>query len=235
MDIFQTGFRFIHVVRAHTVVALTLLILRRVAMSVAAQTRTDKKRKVRALLAGGVVLGVGAAVTLAAWTDQEWATGTFAAGSFNIEGSTDGTAFTDHTSEDGAAVLDFQIGADNLSPTDIVAAPFVLRTDAETSYSATVALTSASGDGDAAGDLTYGIVQVADVGACTPEATGTQIVPAQTGLDSIAGAAEFALEAGTGGAAGAPVTLCLQVTAGEDLDQGETGTALWEFTATSDE
>jgi predicted ribosomally synthesized peptide with SipW-like signal peptide len=204
-------------------------------MPVAEQSRTDKKRKVRALLAGGVVLGVGAAVTLAAWTDQEWATGNFAAGSFNIEGSADGTAFTDHVSEGGAAVLDFQIGADNLSPTDIVAAPFVLRTDAETSYSATVELTSASGTGDAAGDLTYGIVQVDDVGACTPGATGTEIVPATTSLDSIAGAAEFALEAGADAAAGAPVVLCLQVTAGEDLDQGATGAAFWEFTATSDE
>lgn len=204
-------------------------------MPVAEQSRTDTKRKVRALLAGGVVLGVGAAVTLAAWTDQEWAVGNFAAGSFNIEGSTDGTTFIDHDSEGGAAVLDFQVDADNLSPTDTVAAPFVLRTDAATSYPATVELTSAAGTGDNAPNLTYGIVQVDDVGACTPDATGTEIVPAATSLDSIAGAAGFALEAGADGTAGAPVVLCLQVTAGEDLEQGVTGTASWEFTATSEE
>ncbi|MGZ2223858.1 SipW-dependent-type signal peptide-containing protein [Glutamicibacter nicotianae] len=34
-----------------------------------APTSSQKSRKVKALLAGGLVLGVGAAVTLAAWTD----------------------------------------------------------------------------------------------------------------------------------------------------------------------
>ncbi|MGO2139648.1 MAG: SipW-dependent-type signal peptide-containing protein [Leucobacter sp.] len=46
--------------------------------------------KARALLAGGLVLGVGAAVTLAAWTDNEWVRGVFGTGTFGIEGSTDG-------------------------------------------------------------------------------------------------------------------------------------------------
>lgn len=204
-------------------------------MSDITQSRTDTKRKIRALLAGGVVLGVGAAVTLAAWTDQEWAVGNFAAGSFNIEGSTDGTTFTDHASEDGAAVLDFQVGADNLSPGDTVAAPFVLRTDSATSYPATVELTSSTGTGDNAPNLTYGITQVGAVGDCTAGAAGTEIVPAATSLGSVAGASGFALEAGADGAAGAPVVLCLQVTAEEDLQQGATGVASWEFTATSDE
>jgi len=62
---------------------------------------TTTRRKVRAVLAGGLVLGVGAAVTLAAWNDSEFATGTFTAGTFNLEGSTDGTTFTDHNVDDG--------------------------------------------------------------------------------------------------------------------------------------
>ncbi|MFJ6537702.1 SipW-dependent-type signal peptide-containing protein [Paenarthrobacter sp. NPDC091711] len=37
-----------------------------------AKTSSNKATKVRALLAGGLVLGVGAAFTLAAWTDNEW-------------------------------------------------------------------------------------------------------------------------------------------------------------------
>lgn len=36
-------------------------------------------RKVRALLAGGLVLGLGATATLAAYSDSEWATATFSA------------------------------------------------------------------------------------------------------------------------------------------------------------
>lgn len=196
-------------------------------------TSPQRGRKIRALLAGGLVLGVGAAVTLAAWTDEEWAIGNFGAGSFNIEGSTDGTDFADHNSEAGAAVLPFEIDAENLSPGDSVAAPFVVRTDAATTYGATVELTSAAGEGTIAPDLTYGISQVGATGECTEGATGTPIVPAGTSVDAITGAAPFTLEAGAAGTAGAPVVLCFEVTAGETLQQGDTGSATWEFTATS--
>lgn len=58
---------------------------------------TRNRRKVLAVLAGGLVLGVGAAITLAAWNDSEFATGTFTAGSFNLQGSTDGTTYAEHT------------------------------------------------------------------------------------------------------------------------------------------
>ena len=195
---------------------------------------STKNRKVRAILAGGLVLGVGAAVTLAAWTDQEWAVGEFGAGSFNIQGSTTGddADFTDHPSQGEAATLGFEIGADNLSPGDTVAAPFVLRTDAETSYDATVELTSAVGEGVNAANLTYGITQVGSAAECVDGATGTTVVPAGTALDATTGAEGFTLVAGDG-APGAPVALCFQVTAGDTLEQGETGTANWEFTATS--
>jgi predicted ribosomally synthesized peptide with SipW-like signal peptide len=47
---------------------------------------------VRALLAGGLVLGVGATATIAAWTDQELATSTVTAGSFSIVSRVGGTA-----------------------------------------------------------------------------------------------------------------------------------------------
>ena len=61
-------------------------------------------RKIRAVLAAGLVLGIGAVVTLAAWNDSEYATGTFAAGTFNLEGSTDGTTYADHASGASAAI-----------------------------------------------------------------------------------------------------------------------------------
>ena len=195
---------------------------------------TTRSRKFKAILAGGIVLGVGAAVTLAAWTDDEWAEGVFGAGSFNVQGSTDGTTFTDHESEGGAAALTFDLnGGDNMSPGDTVAAPFVLRLDGPTTYDATVALTSAAGGGDNAAALTYEIVQVASAGECSATATGSSVVPAGTALDSTTGAADFDLSAGAGTATGDPVSLCFKVTAGDSLEQGQNTTAQWQFTATS--
>ncbi|WP_431710409.1 SipW-dependent-type signal peptide-containing protein [Glutamicibacter uratoxydans] len=197
-------------------------------------TRKHTSRKVKALLAGGLVLGVGAAVTLAAWTDTEWATGNFSAGTFGIEGSTDGAAYDDHETVGEAATLTFNLtGGENLSPGDVTSAPFALRTIVGTSYGASVELTSAVSDGPNAANLTYGIVTVADAAACNPEATGTAIVPAGTALDSFAGAATFDLAAATTEAAGTAVTLCFQVAAGDDLIQGETASASWEFIGTS--
>jgi|GEM_PF-5464807 len=65
------------------------------------QRNTSKKFK--AILAGGVVLGVGAAVTLAAWTDQEWTTADFSSGSFTLQSSTASTLSDDsfNAHEDG--------------------------------------------------------------------------------------------------------------------------------------
>lgn len=199
---------------------------------------STRSRKFKAILAGGIVLGVGAAVTLAAWTDNEWAEGTFGAGSFNVQGSTTGAedSFTDHESSEGAASLSFDLdGGDNLSPGDTVAAPFVLRLDGETSYDASVVLNNAAGSGDNPAALTYEIVTVADAAACSASATGDSIVPAGTALGSMAGAQDFALTAGADAAAGAPVTLCFKVTADDTLAQGQDTTAQWQFTATSAE
>ena len=75
--------------------------------SISEREKTEHTRKragiVRAILAGGLVLGVGAAVTLAAWNDSEFATGTFGAGSFNLEGQeTIAAGFSDHETAPGA-------------------------------------------------------------------------------------------------------------------------------------
>lgn len=198
-------------------------------------TKTSaRSRKFKAILAGGIVLGVGAAVTLAAWTDSEWAQGTFGAGSFNVEGSTNGTDFTDHQSAGDAAELTFDMKADNLTPGDTTAAPFVLRLDDATTYDASVVLEAASSSGDNASALSYEIVHVADVAACSAGATGTTIVPSGTALDSTTGAQGFDLTAGDD-TAGDPVALCFKVTADDSLTQGQKNSAQWQFTATSAE
>lgn len=49
-----------------------------------------RSRRIKALLAGGLVFGIGVAGTVAAWTDSETADGSFEAGTFNIELAIDG-------------------------------------------------------------------------------------------------------------------------------------------------
>lgn len=104
----------------------------------------DTQRKVLAVLAGGLVLGVGIGVTLAAWNDSEFATGTFTAGSFNLEGSTTsaGAGYDDHNVDLGqtAAALVFELPAvaSSMSPGDVVYAPFWVRLDSTTTNSATL-------------------------------------------------------------------------------------------------
>ncbi len=53
------------------------------------------------------MLGIGAAVTLAAWNDSEFASGQFGAGTFDLQGSTtNGTdGFSDHATAGAAAVV----------------------------------------------------------------------------------------------------------------------------------
>ena len=195
--------------------------------------RRARNRRLKAILAGGLVLGVGAAVTLAAWNDSEFATGSFTAGSFDMVGSTDGTTFANHTSAPGAT-LPFSLNYNNLSPNTTVAAPFVLHLTPGTTTSATVAVATAAGSGAAAANLTYGIQAVASVAACTPTATGTTIVPAGTAMSAVTGAATFQLAKSVDGSAvGANEFLCIQVTAGTGLAQGSTATGTWEFLATS--
>ncbi|MFJ6415583.1 SipW-dependent-type signal peptide-containing protein [Paeniglutamicibacter sp. NPDC091659] len=70
-------------------------------------------RKIAAVLAGGLVLGIGAATTLAAWTDSQYATATFTAGIFKIESSINGTTWTDHTA---GAPAQLTLSAAGMSP-----------------------------------------------------------------------------------------------------------------------
>ena len=197
----------------------------------------DTQRKVLAVLAGGLVLGVGIGVTLAAWNDSEFATGTFTAGSFNLEGSTTSatTGYDDHNG-DTAASLVFQLPAvaSSMSPGDVVYAPFWVRLDATTTNSATLlpaGITAGTGGNEA--NLSYTVTAIAAGDTCGAAATGT-VVASGTTLSAQTGATSVPLAEGTpAGTAGTPVQLCFAVTAGAGLTQGAAATATWEFTATS--
>lgn len=193
---------------------------------------SSRARKIRAVLAGGLVLGIGAAVTLAAWNDSENATGTFAAGQFNLEGSTDGGGtWGEHPDVASAAPLAFTLNPENLAPDDVVYAPFAVRLDATTTNDATVTL-AAAGTTGVITNLTYTLVSTTGT-TCDADAVagGTALVPAGTAVGTVPAAPTFPLTAGDG-AAGTPVNLCFAVTAGE-IEQGQTGTATWEFGAES--
>ncbi|WP_051267370.1 SipW-dependent-type signal peptide-containing protein [Nakamurella lactea] len=199
--------------------------------------RQPRRRKLRAVLAAGLVLGLGAAVTLAAWNDSEYATGTFAAGTFNLEGSTDGTTYADHATGATAATLPFTVNPTNLSPGQVVYSPFAIRLAAGTTTGASVAVQAVTNTGTVT-NLTYALVTTSSItcnAAAVTGATGAAIlVPAGTLLSSVGTPAPFTLVKGaTAGTAGAPVYLCFAVTAGAGLVQGQTGTATWQLLATS--
>lgn len=203
---------------------------------------TTTRRKVRAVLAGGLVLGVGAAVTLAAWNDSEFATGTFTAGSFNLEGSTDGTAFTDHNVDDGdtAATLAFTLPADivgNMSPGDTVYASFWVRLAAGTTTGASLVAAGTTADPAASSNtdhLSYAIYPLAPGATCNAaSATGTAVASGAT-LDAQTGVTAVTLTEGASAATpGTAVQLCVAVTAAAALEPGLVTNATWEFTATS--
>ena len=193
----------------------------------------ENGRKVKAVLAGGLVLGIGAAVVLAAWNDSEFGTGTFTSGHFDLLGSIDGTTFTDNPVGDPAA-LSFSAPFDDLAPDDVVAAPFVLHLSTTTTDDASLTVASAVGSGTAEAELTYGIVQVTSVAACTPTATGTVMVAAGTPLDAVGTPVPVPLTQSVDGVApGADVFTCVQVTASPTLAQDTVAVGTWEFAAVS--
>lgn len=195
-------------------------------------TSTQRRGKVRALLAGGLVLGVGATVVLAAWNDSEFGTGTFTAGTFNLQGSTDGTAYADHASAPGAT-LPFTVNPTNLAPGDTVYAPFAVRLAANTSTGATVTVNGATAGGSSVANLSYELLQTTSFG-CAADTTGTALVAAGTALDGALSGVTFNLDAGTPATdPGQAAFLCFKVTAGAGLVQGQSGTATWELAAAS--
>jgi len=196
--------------------------------------RRRRSRMIRAILAGGLVLGVGAAVTMAAWNDSDFVTGTFTAGTFNMQGSTDGTTFTDHP-VGSPGTLTFTVSPLLLSPNDVVYAPFALRLAANTTNNANVVITGTTTTGVVT-NLTYEVVRTTSFScdSSSTDSTGTSLITAGTAVTTVVGPNTFALSKGSPvTSAGATQFLCFKVTAGPGLTQGQTGTVTWQFTASS--
>lgn len=185
-------------------------------MSQQTEQRKQISTKARAILAGGLVLGVGAAVTLAAWTDDEWAKGVFGTGTFGIEGAADGGTFGEHPDAASAAGIDFTLAADTLSPGDSVYGGFAVRLVDGSDYAAEVAVSTDASDAVAGTTSSYVYTTSATCDA-TAYAAGAD-----------ANATSFDLTA-----TGAPVYLCFRVTADSTIQQGQSGQIVWHFAAAS--
>ncbi|NLA65954.1 MAG: hypothetical protein GX862_08575 [Leucobacter sp.] len=175
--------------------------------------------KAKAILAGGLVLGVGAAVTLAAWTDQEWAIGNFGTGQFGIEGSIDGTDFTSHATEAGAAQLSFSAETPtDLTPTDVVYESFAVRLEQNSTRQAEVDITQHDDDAIAGTSAAFRLTTSLD---CDADAF-------------VAGTADTSF---TLGETDDVQYICFEVTADseEALAKGATGSFTWQFEAESGE
>jgi predicted ribosomally synthesized peptide with SipW-like signal peptide len=143
--------------------------------------KQDRARKRKAILAGGVVLGLGAAITLAAWSDDVFADGLFNTGSFDLIGSPGTTAtlaegaYAQYDTSAGAADLSFEIDALEMYPGETVAAPFSIAQPTGTDVDGRVWMYEATATGVLAPHLSYAIKSVADPTACLADDPATTV------------------------------------------------------------
>ncbi|MDN6456357.1 MAG: SipW-dependent-type signal peptide-containing protein, partial [Yaniella sp.] len=205
--------------------------------------KPSRRRKIQALLAGGTVLGVGALVTLAAWTDDEFALGEFGASSFNLEGTAVAADadYTEHDGAEGAATLTFDTDALNMVPEQTVYAPFWVRLDADTNVDGTIeaetGISVASASGENAENLSLEVYHGVDACDTTAAETGTLVASGSdlTAVDSNPVAID--LTSNESGTDGEEELLCFAVTSADEESflQGGTAAATWQVQATSND
>ncbi|GAA3567196.1 hypothetical protein GCM10022197_24130 [Microlunatus spumicola] len=174
--------------------------------------------RVRALLALGTVLGLGAVGTRAAWTDDVKATtGTFTTGTVDIKlGAAGGT-----TGSDAYAFTTFT--AANLKPGSSTEASIEVRNAGTLPFTYALGSTTVTGSSATLGPAV-------DLKVAPGTCTATAVSAAGSTLDSVSLTSPRTL------ASGATETLCfratLAATAGTGL-QGQTGSYTYVFTATN--
>ncbi|MDL9978993.1 SipW-dependent-type signal peptide-containing protein [Microbacterium candidum] len=198
--------------------------------------------RARALLAGGLVLGVGASITFAAWTDSEYATTTVASGRFGIVGAVNGgSTFTDHATTPGAT-LTFSPALTAVYPgsgagfTTVQIRTAAVAAGGFDSVPGVVRMqTSTAATGNLASALVYAVRVVPSGSSCNEalfaNATAPVIVPNATPLTtSVPTAPDMpqTLQA----AGGSTVTFCVRIelpTTAPDTSQNGTASVVWLF------
>ena len=197
-----------------------------------------RARKIKAILAGGLVLGIGSAATLAAWTDNESTAGSFTAGRFAIQTSVNKTDW------DTAAQMSFN--ASNMYPGAVVYAPVYVRTTGVSTYKAIITVSSEaiSNPNELATNLNYkAVVQTIAVDALGSYTCNANTFSGATfvygGASSQVALAEANTSKETSEAAeqgGNVLAYCFQVTLAANTPtaaQGQSATKTWTFTGQS--
>lgn len=205
-----------------------------------AATRPLAFTRVRAVLAGALVLGVGATMTLASWTDNEFGSGSFTTTKFDVESSINGgTSYTDTTAIAPATIAFDPTG---MSPNTQRYGNILIRTKAG-SVAGTLALGAATISPSGTDETTvlgaalrYRVVL--STGTCNASAfTGSPTwVVGPTASVLTAGAAGTVAVAAATASPGAATGLCFEVSlpsGAANTLQGKTTTAIWQVTATS--
>lgn len=221
-------------------------------------TKVNSWTKGRSILAGGLVLGLGAAATLAAWTDNEWVfggsgkgdgtePGTPGTGIYQMEQNTwTGTAgapvWVDEPDANGGA-LTFILEPGKMIPGKTVYAPLQLRAavgsealDVSLAEGIQSALNQGADNSKALYDaLRYGVYKGVDKAACeNGDVSGGTVVVAQGSVLTAISTTTFPLAAGIANAAGVPENLCFALTLPSTAPatlQGLNTVPVWRFTS----
>lgn len=202
--------------------------------------RLLRGRRIRVVLAAGLVFGIGAVATLAAWTDSENATGSFGASVFDTQSASAGSpTYTSQVSAPGASL---SFAATAMSPGTSFYTWLNVRTTPATTVAGTVELTSiANNGGGLVGALQYRAVRMtapSPTSTCDATAfTGTPVfIAGSAGTYSAVTQVPASPVASTVAAAGAAIGYCFEVRiapASANSYQGTTATVTWTFTSTS--
>lgn len=205
--------------------------------------------RLRAVLAGGLVLGIGTTATLAAWNDSEYATTTVTAGQFGIQGSVDNATYADHGS---AAPVALTPAMPVLGPGGVGYQGMYLRAIAGSVTGGTLASYGISlladynpvAEDDFRQALSYQIRATTTMltGTCDTvftaalSATVVQVAGASTpvvGPSTVTAATALGFPASTATVAGAPIRVCVQWTLASTAPTGvqnDAFTVQWQFT-----
>jgi len=201
--------------------------------------------KIRAILAGGLALGVGATMTLAAWNDSEFSSTTVTASRFDIvgdtSGQTGGTAFTEHATVEGAGVVTYSPAAMGMSPGTVSFGTVAIRTTADTNVAGTVVVQQAGSapSTELAAALRYAIRAIPGGASCNAalfsNASAAVVVPNGTPFSTaIAPAGQVAQPLSAAGANTVTYCVRIELPAGAPSTlQGGAVIAYWQFLATS--
>lgn len=194
--------------------------------------RARAGRKIAAVLAGGLVLGIGAAATMAAWTDSQAATATFTSGVFALESSIVGNNWKNHTEGDPATI---SMGTNAMSPGTSGFGYLDVRTTKESTLGGTAILLPARASAQSDTGMINALEMRAKVlgAAQTCNSSALTGVPFQAATAEPNASGELKLAAG---AAGVAVRFCLEVrmkTGTLNSVQGKKAGLIWTVNGTS--